>query len=339
VAAKKRRRAPRKRVIPRRTELLIRLGALLIIVMILVNRGCFARPTANYPGSHFNRGANAAWLSVDWVNGPHPAEDVAGLAEDLVRRQIGTVYVYASYRQPDGSFNPSYGYASTFVRDLKAYAPDLVVQAWVGLPLEYVDLSNQDVREEIAAFGAKLVGMGFDGVHLDPEPVRDGDAEVLALLEATREALGEGPVLSMATRRIWPLFPKVRWPGVGRWFWSTRYYRQVARRCDEVAAMVYDSALPLPALYRYWVKFEVIALSRAIVGTDARLYVGVPTSQEATRTHRPRAETPKAGLQGVVNGLNDLASRPATVTGVAIYPYWEADAATWDVYGEVWLGE
>ncbi len=315
------------------------LKGILAACLLVVARGCLFRPGTHLPGAAFNRGTNAAWLGVEWVAEPHSEAEIVALSADLTARQLTTVYVFTTYRQPDGTFNPTYDDAATFVPALKRAAPELDVQAWIGLPLGYVNLEDAATRTAIAEFCATLVReVGFDGVHLDPEPVHDGDGGMLALLEEVRAALGPGPRLSLAGRRIWPLWPAVRWPAVGRWTWSAPYYREVVRRVDQVAVMVYDSALPWAPLYRQWVRFQVIALSRILENRDTVLFIGVPTSEERTFSHRPAAETMASGLAGVIEGLNDAATRPAAVTGVAIYPYWETDAAEWETYTRLWLG-
>lgn len=279
------------------------------------------------------------WLGVEWVNAPHAPEEIATLASMLTKRQIRYVFVYASYLKPDGRFNPTHAYAAEFVQTLKAVNPDLNVQAWIGLPLAHVALSNALVRKEIALFCVDLVEEGFDGVHLDPEPIFSNDLNVLALLDEVRSTLGPEFTLSIATRRIWPIFPTVPWPIVGRVAWHASYYREVASRVDQIAVMTYDSAMPLACLYRYWTRFQVIEVSRAVGNTGVQLFFGIPTSEETTWTHRPRAENMRSGLKGVIDGLNDAGSYPTAVTGVAIYPYWETDEDEWRVYEELWLGQ
>jgi hypothetical protein len=331
---------PQKRILSRRMDMLWRLGALTVLWLIVFGRGCVFRPKSTCPGAHFNKGSNAAWLGVEWVSQPHQAAEILTLSMDLAERQITTVYVYTSYYKPEGGFNLTYAYAADFVATLKSFAPDLIVQAWVGLPLDTMNLNSRAVRRDVVDFCATLVqDAGFDGLHVDPEPVEDGDSSVLALLDDLREALDPEAVLSITGRRIWPIFPTIRWPFVGQWSWRTSYYQKVARRVDEIAVMVYDSAMPTSGLYRYWTKFQVIALSRALVYSDVRLFIGIPTSDEVSSTHKPGAENIRSGLRGTVDGLNDWATWADVVTGVAVYPYWETDVREWRIYQSLWLGE
>ena len=331
---------PQKRILSRRTNTLWRLGALAVLWLIVFGRGCVYRPKSNHPGAYFNKGSNAAWLGVEWLSQPHRADEVMSLAMDLAERQITTVYVYTSYYKPEGVFSPTYAYAEEFVTTLKGFAPGLVVQAWIGLPLDTMNLDSRAIRREVVDFCATLVkDAGFDGLHVDPEPVKDGNTSVLALLDELRQLLGSQAVLSVAGRRIWPIFPTMRWPLVGQWSWSTPYYQKLARRVDEIAVMVYDSAMPTSGLYRYWTKFQIIALSRALVYSDVQLFIGIPTSEEVTSTHKPEAENMRSGLRGTIDGLNDWATWTNVVTGVAVYPYWETDVREWGIYENLWLGE
>ena len=142
--------------------------------------GCLREPepvhSATGPAA---RADNAAWLGVEWLHEPQEDAAVAGLAADLRQRRIRTVYVYATYLRADGAFNPTYDYAASFTRRLRAAYPELSIQAWIGLPLAHasalsdrpghVRLDDPATRQQIAVFGAALLRAGgFAGLHLDP---------------------------------------------------------------------------------------------------------------------------------------------------------------------------
>jgi hypothetical protein len=256
---------------------------LVLLALIVLGRGCIFRPSTNFPGAHFNRGANATWLSVEWVKEPHESSEIAALADDLNQRGVHYVFVFASYLRSDGEFSPTYSHAAEFTRALKTVQPSLNVQAWIGLPLNrprlfwggtgYVDLGDVTIRQKIVAFCADLIRQGgFHGIHLDPEPVPTDDADVLALLDEVRQAIRPNSTLSMATRRTWPVFSDVALPFAGQVAWCASYYREIAKRVDQIAVMTYDSGLPLPELYRQWGRFQVIEISRAVDGIGVDLF-------------------------------------------------------------------
>jgi hypothetical protein len=316
------------------------------LILLALFRGCAFRPSTHYPGGYFNQGKNAVWVGVEWVSEPHSREEIVALANYLDEHQIRYIFVFVSYPQADGNFASSFAHASRFTQTLKETQSELTVLAWIGLPLQqpqgpiwgYVDLSSEVVRHKVVALSTYLVRLaGFDGVHLDPEPVPSGDANLLALLEEINPAIGPKATLSVAARRIWPVFSDLPWPLVDRIAWRPSYYRKIAERVDQIAVMTYDSGLPTPWLYRQFVCFEVIELSRALDGTGVELLIGIPTSEERTRTHQPWSENIVSGLRGVLDGLNDAQTRPEVISGIALYPYWEMDEQEWKAYASLWL--
>lgn len=311
-----------------------------LLLTLIFLRACLLRPATAHPGHHFNQGKNAVWLGVEWVHEPQTPAAVAALAEDLKRRQVVYVFVYTSYLKDHGDFNPTYQYAAQFIQELKKAYPTVKVLAWIGLPLDYVRLHDEATRRYIVTFSAQLIAYyNFDGIHLDPEPIGDGDPMVLALLKETKQAIGEGKILSIATQKAWPILPDAPW---GRLYepvmWSSRYYRELAGATDQIAVMTYDSGMGTAALYRQWSRFQVIQISKAVAGTGVELFIGIPTSEENSFVHNIEAENMLSGLTGVIAGLNDNAAQPDAVTGLAIYPYWETDEAEWRLYEALWLG-
>lgn len=316
---------------------LLTLAAILLLTLL---RGCIVRPTNNFPGSHFNRGKNAVWLGIEWVNEAHSMPEIQRLADDLKQHQIVYVYAYVSYLRANNVFGATYDHALDFVTALKRAAPDLKVLAWYGVPTGQNSLGSSNVRAAITAFSTLMVQTyGFDGVQIDAEPVADGDLDFVSLLQDTRGAIGPQAILSVAAPSIWPIFPDFwQYHSPSLPIWSRTYYQQVAQHVDQIAAMIYDSALPLPILYRVWSRFQVIQISKALSGANTELLIGIPTSEEETATHHAFAENMESGLQGAIDGLNDDETQPNTITGVAIYPYWETDSIEWAAYDVLWLG-
>src|SRR5687768_3651458 len=225
--------------------------ALLLLLLGVAGllRGCVLRPAASLAGAQYNVGANAAWLSIAWVNEAQSPTAIAALAQELRAHQIADAYVYVSYLRSSGQFGETFAHAAAFTRALNAEAPDIRLQAWLGVPMRWrsglvagesghADLSDELTRTTIASFAARAVREGgFDGVHLDPEPIGDGDPNVLKLLEEVRAALDRDAVLSIATPRIRPALAELPLPELGPPMWSAGYYREVARRVDQVALM------------------------------------------------------------------------------------------------------
>lgn len=163
------------------------------------------------------------------------------------------------------------------------------------------------------------------------------DPHLIALLHELRNALGSDYTLSAASRRITAAQGQVAERLLARLAWSGRYYRLVAEQVDEIALMTYDSGAPLPALYRWWTRVQVVRASQALAEESVRLFIGVPTSEELTTSHIPKAENMLSGLLGVCDALCDPRTLVEAISGVAIYPYWETDGGEWATYEALWL--
>jgi spore germination protein YaaH len=282
--------------------------------------------------------------------GAHSASEVEALVASLKQQQIATIFVYVSYLKPTGEFNPTYNHAREFMSAFKQTAPEIEVQAWLGVPVRvppgtpgesgYVDLADETVQNKIAEFGRMAVqDFGFDGVHLDAEPVVTGDPALLGVLDKIRAVIGSQARLSIAGREITPLLPEADLV-INRWFtWRGDYYREVAKRVDQIAVMAYDSHAPFKFWYEQWVRHQVINLTNSLRETTAEILIGIPTSEEHSSSHDPAIENMQTGLAGLLAGLNDLDTQPGKITGAAIYPYWDTTADEWQTYAELWLGQ
>jgi hypothetical protein len=317
---------------------------LAIVVIIILVRGCAFRPETQYSGSHYNRGENAIWLGVEWVSALHSTAEVTALGYELTQHQIEYVFAYTTFWRSDiGAFNQTVGQAASFVTTLKAAQPKIRVLAWIGLPLPSigggVDLADIVFRQKVVALSVQFVkNVGFDGVQYDPEIVSNGDQNLIALLVDTRQALGIGPMLSLAAEKIQPVFPDLSLFG-HQIDWSTGYYHQLASHVDQLAVMSYDTRMPLDGLYRELMRFEVIGPTHALNGMHVQLLLGIPASDESSATHNPTVESIANGLQGAIDGLNDADTVAGIVNGVAIYPAWDMNDSKWAIYDHQWLSK
>ena len=196
-----------------------------------------------------------------------------------------------------------------------------------------VELGDLSQRQRMVAEARGLVDEGFDGVHLNVEPVNDGNDEYLALLRALRTAVGPGRILSGSAIRPAP----VGLPRAPNFAWSPGYYARVASTVDQIVIMAYDTALPTASLYRRYVRWAARSVAGALdaSGSDARVLMGVPTYEPFGLMHRRGVETPENALVGVVAGLRGLGAG-GTFEGVALYAEWTTDAADWAAYERYW---
>jgi hypothetical protein len=229
-----------------------------------------------------------------------------------------------------------------FLAAARRVAPEMQVLPWVGgLRVGYrrqrsgsLDLADLGQRQRIVAECRGLIDEGFDGVHLNVEPVADANVDFLALLRALRTAVGD-KTLSISAIRPGPL----RVPFAPNFFWTPGYYARIGAIVDQIVVMAYDTALPTASLYRRYVTWSAASVTRTLdaASPQVRVLLGVPTYDETGLMHRRGVETPENAIPGIVAGLRGLGAG-GTFEGVALYAEWTTDEREWGVYESAWRG-
>ena len=310
-------------------------GGVLISVLSLLLFWSWVPADFSNTNCSFNQ--NAAWISVDWTSKPIEEDTIRRLAESARSRNMKHIFPYISYLKADGSFSPSYRYASEFVANFRKYNQEVQILAWIGLPLVnprsigvhgWVDLSDSDVRKMIVRFIVQQIEQSdFDGVHLNAETVQNNDTDFLLLLDEVRKNMRQDKMISV-TGSHWIPESINRLPFIRDFRWTSSYYEQVGKRVDQIAAMTYDSYTFHPLLYRLWMREQVNGISSSLENFGAELLIGISVSQEKTLSHQPVVENLSNGLAGLCAGT----SSPTSVQGIAIYADWEFSEADWQVW-------
>jgi hypothetical protein len=283
-------------------------------------------------------GHDAEWLGHAWVDGRKSQSDVDALAVRLYGTGIRDLFVHAGPFENDGTLDPARRpEARWFLRAVHSALPGVRVQAWLGAHPGEIDLGRIETREALVASAGQVLDDGFDGVHLDFEPVEDGDASLLDVLRTTHLLTRQRHVLlSVSATRGEP------WRGVAAVvtalpgklpMWSGGYLRRVAAEVDQVAVMSYDSAVPTEQAYAGYVRTSTRVALEA-VPPEVDLLIGVPAYHENTTYHGP-GETMSAALHGVRLALGDRPPPPHF--GVAIYVDFTITADDWASYERGWL--
>lgn len=290
---------------------------------------------------------NAIWAAHKWVGESHSEKIYDEFAGLLTRHRITDVYFHVGPLTGGGSIpRAKYPNARALIAAMRQRAPAIRLHAWIGQverrgggPL---DLSDSGMRANIVQTAGDFIELGFDGIHYNIEPIYSGDPDLLALLDATAPVTrARGKLLSMATDELSPL------PGLeyaARLFvrqaglWRAPYYREVAARTDQLAVMMYDTAMPFDWLYGTIVAWQTWRL-REIVGPDTTLFIGVPTYEDEHFGFHPAAENMQSGLRGIGIGRSFGGSPAGPNFGAAIYAGWTTDEKEWMVWRRDWLGQ
>lgn len=291
-----------------------------------------------------SRGHDAVWLGHAWVDGRRTAADLEQLRARVQGTGIHDLYVHAGPLEHDGSLDPAlYPGAARLIADVHRVLPGVRVQAWLGDTVAHdgtagLHLAEATVRDRIRGSAEQILDAGFEGVHLDLEPVPSGDAGFLRLLDAVHVLTAvRGVPLSVAAPQIDPL-PGLHHIGVlpfshPKW-WSQSYFGQAARRCDQIALMVYDTAMPAQSLFGGYVAQQTaLALEVAPVTTD--LLIGLPAYHTDDMGHHAYAETVAAAVRGARVSLARH-DRGRRTFGLALYVDFHATADDWAAYRSGW---
>ena len=289
-----------------------------------------------------DRGTNGIWLQHGWLGddgwfertGRDPAkfrdeEKIRGLRDDLVRHGIRDVFPHLCPCEPDGSI-AAVDPAQT-ARFLDGFE-GLRVMPWIGGVRDESALPSETKWRArfVESVGALLAAHPrLAGVHLNIEPMPDGDPDFLRLLDELQSALPAGKILSIAA---YP--PPTRWHPFPDVHWGEAYFREVARRCDQVVPMLYDTGLRWEKPYRKlaadWTG-EVLAWSEG-----KEVLLGVPAYDDAgTGYHDPAVENLPNAFSGIHAALDS--GMPDHYAGVSVYSEWEMDEGDWKTLRERFL--
>jgi len=322
----------------------LKLGTLALLLLALVAWVALS-PAGDAAPHPFNQDRNAVWLEHRWLERAHDDREVGDMLGALQARGVAYVYPHVIPFDREGKLPPhDREQMRRFLEVARRVAPEMKVLPWVGgLRVGYkrtragtLDLADLAQRQRIVAECRGLIDEGFQGVHLNIEPVDDGNDDFLALLRALRTAVGDDNVLSLSAIKPGP----VHLPLAPNFFWTADYYARVGELADQIVVMAYDTGIPTPSLYRRYLAYVSGRLSRTLgdAHSRARVLVGVPTYAGAGIMHRAGVENPENALLGIVAGLRGLGAG-GTFEGVALYAEWTTDEEEWETYERLWRGK
>ena len=157
------------------------------------------------------------------------------------------------------------------------------------------------------------------GVQVNIEPLPSGNTDFLKLLEELRP-ITNGKILSVAA---YP--PPTKWHQFPDVHWNLPYIKLVATRCDQMAVMMYDTAIPLEKFYIKLMTDWTRQLVTTISSINCELLLGIPAYNDAeVGYHHPRVENIDSALKGI-----SASGKKNEIKGISIYCEWEMDENKW----------
>ncbi len=312
---------------------------LLVVLGVLALAYLVWSPGKSVRDGRHDLSANGIWIQHGWLGDDswfkrnrkdktlfRNHRQIQKLADLLAGHGVKYVFPHVCPCRPDGKIAPVDLVQTERFLD---HFQDFAVVPWIGGVLDvHCAPGSAQWRANFVSSAVDLLQKHprLAGVQLNIEPMPSGNSDFLTLLDELREAMPAGRILSVAA---YP--PPTKWHPFPEVHWDESYFRQVAQRADQLAPMMYDTALRLPKLYQYlmsaWTS-EVLDWSG-----DAQVLLGVPVYDDAgVRYHLPHVENLQNALLGIHAGLSRTRSLPANYAGVAIYCEWEMDQQEWDYF-------
>ncbi len=310
--------------------------ALLAMAMVL-----FVAAVHIYPNSqrNFDSSANGIWVGHRWYTGHEvrsgdlvPRSEIEMLVDRLRSAGIRYVYVHAGPLLADGSIADS---ADPFFSELRLAYPEGVFLAWLGARVEKVRLGEEDWRRAVIQVVERLAAEGFDGVHFDLEPLRDGQPGYLELLSEVRNQMGPDWTISQATPRATPF--GIPFVPLSQSFWSGAFYRATMDIADQTVLMAYDTNLPLRVTYVAFVRDQTRRLAKWSCAAEKHEFlIGIPAYHDVPEYSDPSVENIGNAALGVRSALESFPEKPECFRGVSIYAHWVTDSDEWLQFEQFW---
>jgi hypothetical protein len=287
----------------------------------------------------FDSSTNGIWVGHRWYTGHEvrsgdlvPRSEIETLVDRLRGAGIRYVYVHAGPLLADGSIADS---ADPFFSELRGAYPEGVFLAWLGARIEKVRLGDEDWRRAVVGVVERLAGEGFDGVHFDLEPLRDGHPGYLELLSDVRKQMGGDWTISQATPRTTPF--GIPFGLLRRNFWSGAFYRATMDIADQTVLMAYDTNLPLRVAYVAFVRDQTRHLTKWSCAAEKHEFlIGIPAYHDVPEYSDPSVENIGNAALGVRSALESFPEKPECFRGVSIYANWVTDSDEWLQFERFW---
>lgn len=279
----------------------------------------------------------ALWMRRQWLHANATDDEifrmVAGLRQAGIRRVFPFLGPMGEGGTPGwksgGVHHPmELAQVVSFFRRAKALMPELQVLPWTGgVQGRDVFWTDRDRNAKYVTALREITEAGADGIHLNIEPVANGDSGFVDFIREVKRAIGPGKEVSIST--VAPVHPLLT--GNGPKYWDFDYFRSLCAEADEMVIMGYDTWLTSPHDYGVVVADWTRDLARELP-MHCRWRMGVPTYDDDRPHHKLDVERLEVALPAVVS-----VEVPVNFRGVAVYASWTTDSKDWAAFDRHWM--
>ena len=292
---------------------------------------------------------NAVWLAHEWIEVSQPKGKIHGMLSNLISNDMSLIFLHTGPIGSDGIIPPErYLEAKEFLKTAKTLAPDMKFHAWIGQMRDTLPIEDPFVRQNIIKDSIHLVqNIGFDGIHLNIEPMQSDPNFALLIweLDMAFEEAGISAEISAAVSPIVPEIPlkifkfiyKEKFLGhdLNRAYSTLEYIEEMAKSLDYIVLMGYDTSFKDAAIYKWFIEQELIFLLKAAPG---KAIIGIPSYEDLRDNFGPGIENVETAIEGIANGLRNIRVDSEDLAGIAVYADWTTDGTEWKTWREKWLG-
>jgi hypothetical protein len=315
-----------------------------LLSMVLLARAIWTPGRVVSDGRHDLQN-NAIWMQHGWIGHDswfvendrmhrkkyfRDVQSIKKLAQQMRQQHVRDVFPHLCPTLVSGAIMPvNDAQTELFLKEFR----DFRVLPWIGGVIDADVTPDLPKRRKVFVRSAAALlkrHPQLAGVHLNVEPWPSGHRNMLLLLDELRKALPRGKVLSVAAYpppTYWHPFPEVHW--------DEPYFQEVARRVDQMAVMMYDTAIKDSKLYQHvmrsWTQQQLDWT--AGLKNPPQILLGVPTySDYGVGYHNPEVENLDNALRGIHAGLSRYEKLPSHYQGAAIYSEWVTNDEEWQYW-------
>ena len=293
------------------------------------------QPGSNAPLPEYSN--NAIWLGHGWLGDDswfirnnrnkddfRSVEKISALCKRLSNNKISTVYPHLCPAQLNGKIAPYNSEQVERFLDIAAQY-NIKVIPWIGGVYEdSARPSDKKWRKNFVTSVDELLQKHprLAGVQVNIEPMPSSEVGFLKLLDELRVVTKE-KILSVAA---YP--PPTKWHQFPDVHWHLFYIKRLTNHCDQLAVMMYDTAIPLEKFYTKLMTDWTDQLAATVRSSNCELLLGIPAYEDAgVGYHHPQVENILSALQGI-----SASDRKNEVNGIAIYCEWEMNEDKWQIW-------
>ena len=293
------------------------------------------QPGSNEPLPEYAN--NAIWLGHGWlgddswfIRNNRNKDDfrrvgkISALFKNLSDNKISTVYPHLCPAQLNGKIAPYDSLQVERFLDI-AVQYNIKVIPWVGGVFEEsARPADEKWRQKFVDSVDELLKKHprLAGVQVNIEPMPGSEVGFLKLLDELRPVT-DGKILSVAA---YP--PPTKWHQFPDVHWQLSYIKRLTKHCDQLAVMMYDTAIPLEKFYIKLMTDWTNQLTATTRLSDCELLLGIPAYEDASvGYHHPQVENISSALQGI-----SASPCKSEANGIAIYCEWEMNENKWSIW-------